>query len=89
MCVARRFRLSICLFISAEVGLLCKQVFLDLGKTNIGALLAIIFIIIPRAVVAALNAANFSCHNELVTDAPPTNTFQFPGPCKSGLFLQR
>ena len=38
--------------------------------------------------VAALNAANFC---ELVTDsdAPPTNTFQFPGPCKSGLFLQR
>ena len=44
--------------------------------------------IIPQAVVAALNAANFC---ELVTDgdAPPTNTFQFPGPCKSGLFLQR
>ena len=43
MCSARRFRLSICLFISAEVGLLCKQVFLDLGKTNIGDLLAIIY----------------------------------------------
>ena len=43
MCNARRFRLSICLFISAEVGLLCKQVFLDLGKTNIGDLLAIIY----------------------------------------------
>ena len=30
--------------------------------------------------VAVLNAANFC---ELVTDgdAPPTNTFQFPGPC--------
>ena len=42
MCVARRFRLPMCLFISAEVGLLCKQVFLDLGKTNIGALLGII-----------------------------------------------
>ena len=40
--------------------------------------------IIPQA---ALNAANFC---ELVTDgdAPPTNTFQFPEPCKSGLFLQ-
>ena len=37
---------------------------------------------------AALNAANFC---ELVTDgdAPPTNIFQFPRPCKSGLFLQR
>ena len=43
ICSARRFRLSICLFISAEVGLLCKQVFLDLGKTNIGDLLAIIY----------------------------------------------
>ena len=43
MCGARRFRLSICLFISAEVGLLCKQVFLDLGKNNIGDLLAIIY----------------------------------------------
>ena len=40
---AGRFRLSICLFISAEVGLLCKQVFLDLGKNNIGDLLAIIY----------------------------------------------
>ena len=89
MCSAQRFRLSICLFISAEVGLLCKQVFLDLGKTNIGDLLAIIYhSTVVEAVVAALNAANFC---ELVTDgdAPPTNTFQFPGPCKSGLFLQR
>ena len=84
MCGARRFRLSICLFISAEVGLLCKQVFLDLGKNNIGDLLAITYII-PQAVVAALNAAN-SCETD--GDAPPTNTFQFPGPCKSGLFLQ-
>ena len=86
MCGARRFRLSICLFISAEVGLLCKQVFLDLGKTNIGDLLAIIYH--STSCVTALNAANFC---ELVTDgdAPPTNTFQFPGSCKSGLFLQR
>ena len=43
MCRARCFRLSICLFISAEVGLLCKQVFLDLGKNNIGDLWAIIY----------------------------------------------
>ena len=43
MCGAGRFRLSICLFISAEAGLLCKQVFLDLGKNNIGDLLAIIY----------------------------------------------
>ena len=43
MCGAGPFRLSICLFISAEVGLLCKQVFLDLGKNNIGDLLAIIY----------------------------------------------
>ena len=86
MCGARCFRLSICLFISAEVGLLCKQVFLDVGKNNMGDLLAIN--IIPQAVVAALNAANFC---ELVTDgdAPPTNSFQFSGPCKSGLFFQR
>ena len=48
---------AIRLFISADVGLLCKQVFLDLGKTNIGDLLALI---IPQAVVAALNAGNFS-----------------------------
>ena len=40
---AWRFRLSMCLFILAEVGLLCKQVFLDLGKTYIGDLLAIIY----------------------------------------------
>ena len=66
---ARRFRLSICLFISAEVGLLCKQVFLDLGKTNIGDLA---IYIIPQSVVAALNEINFSW---LVTDTPPTNTF--------------
>ena len=86
MCSARRFRLSICLFISAEVGLLCKQVFLDLGETNIGDLLAIIYH--STSCGSALNTANFC---ELVTDgdAPPTNTFQFPGPCKSGLFLQR
>ena len=53
----------------------------DIGPTMCGG-------IIPQAVVAALNAANFC---ELVTDgdAPPTNTFQFPGPCKSGLLLQR
>ena len=43
MCGAGPFRLSICLFISAEVGLLCKQVFLDLEKNNIGDLLAIIY----------------------------------------------
>ena len=66
MCGARRFRLSICLFISAEVGLLCKQVFLDLGENNIGDLLAIIY-------------HSTSCGScELVTDAPPTNTLQFP-----------
>ena len=54
-----------------------KQVFLDLGKNNIGDLLAIIYH--STSCVAALNAANFC---ELVTDgdAPPTNTFQFPGP---------
>ena len=42
MCGARHFGLSICLFISAAVGLLCKQVFLDMGKNNIDDLLAII-----------------------------------------------
>ena len=83
MCVARRFRLSTCLFISAEVGLLCKQVFLDLGKTYIGDLLAIIYH------STSCGSCTECC--ELVTDgdAPPANTFQFPGPCKSGLFLQR
>ena len=64
MCSVRRFRLAICLFISAEVGLLCKQVFLDLGKTNIGDMLAIIYHS-TSCQVAALNAANFC---ELVTD---------------------
>ena len=37
--------------------------------------------------VAALNAANFC---ELVTDgdAPPTNTFQFPGPANLVYFFK-
>ena len=83
MCGVRCFRLSICLFISAEVGLLCKQVFLDLGKTNIGDLLA------SNNHSTSSGSCTECSKLQLVTDgdAPPTNTFQFPGPCKSGLFF--
>ena len=79
MCGARCFRLSICLFISAEVGLLRKQVFLDLVKNNIGDLLAIIYHSTSCGrLVAALNAANFC---ELVTDGDLLRQilFSFPG----------
>ena len=82
------FCLSICLFISAEVGLLCKQVFLDLGKNNIVDLLAILIYHSTSWGSCTECTANFC---ELVTDGDGslTNTFQFPGPCQSGLFLQR
>ena len=76
MCDARRFRLSICLFISAEVGLLCKQGSLDLGKTNIGDLLAIIYH------STSCGSCTECSKLQLVTYVPPTNIFQFLGPCK-------
>ena len=67
---------------SAEVGLLCRQVFLDVGKTNIVDLLAIIFH------STSCGSCTECSKLQLVTDTPPTNTFQFPSG-KSGLFLQR